>query len=364
MFEDNPGPDGEGVDFTNILNPFVIEVRDGSADVFLDNIYATNACKVVGACGVDLRTKGLPDVVVYDDAVNTAVWNRGIVASDSGSDFTDYTVPDDPNNKVNWREIEADEPERGQVVEVTFNDSDEFGVWFIGSGATDLTAYGAGAVQFDIKVLDYGDNTTGMTFKIDCFFPCGSGDKALGFIADGEWETVKYPVSQLTSTGLDLTNVSTGIVIFPTTQSGDITFLLDNIRWIAESEQPPLQQIDLPVTFDDPAVDYSLTDFGGAGTVVGEDPVNAANNVAATTKAEGSEVWAGTTIGGSAGFANPIPFTADETTMSVNVRVPVAGVPVRLKVEAVDCPSDGVDVSCFFEVYAYPTMTDAWETLT
>ncbi len=300
MFLANPGfmdQGGTGVDLENVINPFVIEVQNGEADVYLDNIRATNACKVVGACGADLKTKGLPDVVVYDDAVNLDVWGRGIVASDSGTGFVDYTDPSDPNNKVNWAEVASDEPERGQVLEVTFNDSDAFGVWFIGSSGTDLLAYNAGAVQFDIKVLDYGNNVEGMTFKIDCFFPCGSGDKALGFIADGVWETVTFPVSRLTSTGLDLANVSTGIVIFPTTQSGDIVFQLDNIRWIAEADQGPLQQIDLPVTFEDPTVDYSLGDFGGATTVLGEDPEDADNTVAITTKNDGAETFAGTIIG-------------------------------------------------------------------
>jgi len=373
MLLENPGfvdQGGEGVDLENVLNPFVIEVQDGAAEVYLDNISVTNACKVVGGCGADPRTKGLPDVVVYDDAVNTDVWGRGIVGSDSGTGYVDYSDGTDPANKVNWREIDADEEERGRVIEVTFNDSDAFGVWFIGSTGTNLAAYNAGSVQFDVKVVDYGDNTVGMTFKIDCFFPCGSGDEPLGFIADGEWETVTYPVSRLLdaaappATGLDLTTVNTGIVLFPTTQAGGITFLVDNIRWISEGGEAPLAQIDLPVTFDDPLVDYTLTDFGGASSVVVEDPANAANNVAATTKNEGSQTFAGTTIGGSAGFANPIPFTAEETSMNVDVRVPVANIPVRLKVETADCPTDASDPSCFAELDAFPMTADAWETLT
>ncbi|MGD9341237.1 MAG: hypothetical protein PVG76_09905, partial [Chromatiales bacterium] len=95
----------------------------------------------------------------------------------------------------------------------------------------------------------------------------------------------------------------------------------------------------------------------------GEDPGDAGNTVAITTKPAGAPFWAGTTIG-NPGFANPIPFTADSTTMSVDVRVPAAGIPVRLKVETADCPSDGSDVTCFAELDAFPMMADAWETLT
>ncbi|MDH3970273.1 MAG: hypothetical protein OEU56_24965, partial [Rhodospirillales bacterium] len=170
------------------------------------------------------------------------------------------------------------------------------------------------------------------------------------------------PVARL-APPLELDKVNTGIVLFPT-NGETVTFELDNIRWVGQAGDIPLDQIDLPVTFDDPLVDYTLTDFGGASSAVGDDPTGVDNNVAVTTKTEGSEVWAGTTIGTAAGFANPIPFTPTSTSMSVDVRVPVAGIPVRLKIETLDCPSDGSDTSCFAELDASPTMADEWETLT
>jgi len=348
---------GAGVDLENVVNPFVFEVVGGDVDVYLDNIRVTNACYVVGACKASPHTKGIPDFVVFDDAVNVATWDTGIAASDSGSGWTDYTDGTDPANKANWAIIDDADAARGQVIDVTFNDSGEFGVWFIRStGAVDMNAYSAGAVVFDIIVDDYGSNTDGMTMKVDCFFPCTSGDKNLGVIADGVWETVTVPVSSLTGSGLDLNAVNTGVVIFPTSQSGTIRYRLDNIRWVAETEAPPLAQIDLPVTFENPGVDYSLSDFGGNGSSIGTDPVDGANSVAVTIKGAGSEVWAGTVIGTGAGFANPIPFTPTETQMSMRIYSPAAGIPVLLKVE-------NDDASLFSEVTATTTMADTWETL-
>jgi beta-glucanase (GH16 family) len=361
MLLGNPLDGGAGVDLANVANPFVFEVQNGAADVYIDNIRVTNACKVVGACGADLKTKGVPDLVVFDDAVNTAVWGSGIGASDSGSGYNDYFVGTNPADKVNWSILADTDPDRGNVIQVTFNDSDAFGVWFVKSPVpVDANAYNSGAVVFDLKVLDYGSNTTGMTFKIDCLYPCTSGDKALGVVADGVWETITFPVSQLTSTGLDLSNVNTGIVIFPTTQAGGITFQLDNIRWVASSDAIPLAPVDLPVTFDDPGVDYALTNFGGAGSVIGNDPVGGTNQVAITTKGAvdaPSEVWAGTTIGPAGGFASAIPFAAGQTTMSVKVYSPAVGVPVLLKVETED------NTVATSEVQVLTTVAGAWETL-
>jgi beta-glucanase (GH16 family) len=366
-FEDlvaNPGFEdfgGEGVDLENVVNPFVFEVTSGSVDVLLDNIMVTNACYVVGACSASLRTKGIPDLIVFDDAVNTVTWSRGIAASDSGSGFVDYSDGTNPANKVNWAIIADEDPERGQVIDVTFNDSSAFGVWFIADATgVDTSAFAAGAVVFDIIVDDYGSNTDGITMKIDCFFDtgCSSFDKPLGVIGDGVWETVTFPVSSLTATGLDLTRVNTGLVIFPTTQNnvGTTRFRLDNIRWVASTDAIPLEQINLPVTFDNPLVDYTLTDFGGTASAVVDDPTGADNQVAQTTHNGGP--FAGTVIGTDAGFASPIPFTAVDTQMSIRVYSPAAGVPIMLKVE------NSADGSIFAEsMPVLTTVANDWETL-
>jgi hypothetical protein len=115
--------------------------------------------------------------------------------------------------------------------------------------------------------------------------------------------------------------------------------------------------VDLPVTFDE-NVDYDLVDFGGNASSIVADPTDGSNMVAQTIRTAGSEVFAGTTIGGTVGFANPIPFDNANTGMSVRVYSAAAGVPVRLKVENSSNP--GV----FTEAEVLTTTSGAWETLT
>ena len=71
--------------------------------------------------------------------------------------------------------------------------------------------------------------------KIDCVFPCTSGDQPLGVVGDGVWETISVEVSQLVASGLDLTTVNTGIVVFPDVadqQAGaTVVYEIDNVRW-------------------------------------------------------------------------------------------------------------------------------------
>jgi hypothetical protein len=53
-----------------------------------------------------------------------------------------------------------------------------------------------------------------------------------------------------------------------------------------------------------------------------------------------------------------IPFTASATSMTMRVRAPAAGIPVRLKVE------DAADPSKSVETEALTTTANAWHTLT
>ena len=206
----NAGNFGGGpVDLAQVLSLFVLEPTS-FAHVRVDNIRIICGHVGKGDCGIAPPAPPPPAAgepqPVYIDAVDP-IWDVGIIAADSGSgsgfaNYGDGTIPD---NKVQWEEIAADDPARGQILEVSFSDSEAFGVWFIQSSmGMDLSAYAPGVVSFDIKVDDYGDNDAGMTMKIDCIFPCSSGDQSIGKVGDDDWETVEVPVAQLLGGGLNL----------------------------------------------------------------------------------------------------------------------------------------------------------------
>jgi hypothetical protein len=115
--------------------------------------------------------------------------------------------------------------------------------------------------------------------------------------------------------------------------------------------------IELPVTFDDSSLDYKLTDFGGNASDIIEDPTNSENKVVRSIKTSAAELWAGTTVNEPDGFAAPIPFTAETTTMSVRVWSPEADLPVRLKVENSGNPTITV------ETETRTTVAGEWETM-
>ena len=138
--------------------------------------------------------------------------------------------------------------------------------------------------------------------------------------------------------------------------SSNFTFYFDDIR--QAGALPTIKQINLPVDFDAPGFNYEVTDFGNNNTVDGNDPVNSGNKVKVTTKPNGAETWAGTTIGTPAGFSSAIPFSAVATQMTMRIYSPAKGIPVRLKVEDNNDPTKSV------ETEVKTTVANAWETLT
>lgn len=136
--------------------------------------------------------------------------------------------------------------------------------------------------------------------------------------------------------------------------------VIDNVSLKVDNGGGEESDISLPVTFEDDMINYELEDFGGNASEIVVDPTDANNKVVQSTKGTGSatsEVWAGTTVANVSGFG-AIPFDETNTSMTVRVWSPTAGIPVRLKVE--DKSNGGVSV----ETEATTTVAEEWETLT
>ncbi len=140
--------------------------------------------------------------------------------------------------------------------------------------------------------------------------------------------------------------------------SGEQTYYWDDVEFGGEGvTPPPVDPIDLPITFEED-INYGLVDFGGNASEIVADPTDASNTVVQSIKTVAAQTWAGTTVAEGIGFTEALPFTADETTMTVRVWSPLANIPVRLKVEALNDPTISV------ETEATVTTAEEWVTLT
>ncbi len=216
------------------------------------------------------------------------------------------------------------------------------------------------------------DFSTNKTFKMKVYSP-RIGAKVLLKVEnkdDGginfEKEVATTVANQWEELTFDYSDINTAhayhkiVLIFDLGTNGDgsanFTFLFDDIQLIDISGG--LSQVDLPLDFESTTVAYVFTDFGGNSTVLGTDPEDAGNRVAVTTKGEGAETWAGTTIGTELGFASRVPLSTAASTMSIRVYSPAAGIPIRLKGE------DHNDNTLTVETEATTTVANGWETLT
>ena len=138
--------------------------------------------------------------------------------------------------------------------------------------------------------------------------------------------------------------------------AGAQTFYFDDIAVVGGAVPDPFPAI----TFDDPAVTYSLRGFGGAeDSMIVADPADAGNQVVQVNRADNAEVFAGTVVWTGPNESVPvIPLDAMNTTMSVRTWSPSAFITVRLKIENSSNPAVSV------ETEAVTSVGGAWETLT
>ncbi|OYU79431.1 MAG: hypothetical protein CFE23_14115 [Flavobacterium sp. BFFFF1] len=164
-----------------------------------------------------------------------------------------------------------------------------------------------------------------------------------------QWETLTYNFSAANNGN----NFQRVVLFYDFGNNGTgSTFYFDDVK-----QTTGLPQIGLPLTFDNSALTYAFTGFGGANTTVVDNPasggINTTPKVAKLVKNSGSEVWAGSFIN----LQQPIDFSSQQK-IKIKVWSPQSGIVVKLKLE------NYANANINTEVDATTTTSNAWEELT
>ena len=155
-------------------------------------------------------------------------WDGGIAAFDAanpdfGSCIGDFGAGC-PNVAWRWSLgdngydiLELEYPGTGQLA----------GVYFKANTPQDLRNFSGGTIEFDAWA---SEPSTAITLKVDCVYPCSSGDWQIPSTIGPSWQRISIAVDDLTNRGLDLSRVDTGLVIWPSAL-GAVTIKLDNLVW-------------------------------------------------------------------------------------------------------------------------------------
>ena len=166
---------------------------------------------------------------VFENGGFTDTYDLGTRAFDAAINF-DICVNDDGAACPSIRWSYLSDEVRGPVLEITHEPSASYAALFTeSSAAIDLSDYQSGYFVLDLRHMD-GPND--YRVKLDCFYPCESSHIDLVVAPGSDWQTIKVPVSAFTSTGLSISTVNTGIVIWARDHNGT-RFRIDNVRFEA-----------------------------------------------------------------------------------------------------------------------------------
>ena len=171
-------------------------------------------------------------LVVLDQGLAGDSWDLGFNAYDEGIDFGLCTRDKGagcPN--IGWQVVQDED--RGAVLEISHSAAGLAAGFFIKtSNPIDMRSFAGGWIRFDVRIMG-GDSRLSM--KIDCVYPCTSGDHELGAVSGGDWVAMEVAVDDLVAGSLDLTTIDTGIVIWATGFT-DTVFRLDRVRWVPDPD--------------------------------------------------------------------------------------------------------------------------------
>lgn len=288
---DNPGE--MPLDLGAVMNAMVVE-PSLNAHVMIDNVSFKCGTPGRDGCGVaaPVADTGGQEFSVFgsDGVVNTALFDKGdgatqgMCGSSGDTGWSDYCgdTGSAAGNLISWQLTDTGDADLGTGVNVTFGAGTDSGVFFFGSTAgVDLSDYRAeGFLRFSLR-LPPETAATGMVWKLDCFFPCSTGDQVLDLTGyePGTWQDFEFSVAEIAEMGdVDLTKINTGLVLFPTFGSqNNLSFEVANVRYEVDGEEPAEQYSFIAGTWQlakvpnalvvGPTVDMSVWWASDAGTV-------------------------------------------------------------------------------------------------
>ena len=214
-----------------------------------------SALASLGLCSAFSRADELVEVVLSDGQVSSR-WDIGIGAFDQAIAYENCI--DDGGAQcptINWDWVSN--PDQGTVLRATWiNNGQHAGIYVKSSLPQDLSAFAEGSLEFDIRTVE---GSASLTVKVDCVWPCTSGDQRIPGAITSQWQTVSLPISTLVTGGLDLKSIDTGLVLWPADLEA-IEFEIDNVVWRAEEADFDIGTLsgpDSPKTYEGFVLEWS-----------------------------------------------------------------------------------------------------------
>lgn len=175
--------------------------------------------------------------IIFSECLNASY--GFIIGSQYLPTYSEY-IESTSGEQVQWS-IRDTNSTHNNVLDVTFSDNNRKGQLVIGypdsnPSTQDQSQYQTGSLQFDLRVLDFGDafnaQVGGVVFvvRMDCVWPCAAHETPIIIPTLGTWTHVSLPISDLIASGLDISKISASLVLVPRGDQANLHFQLDNVQ--------------------------------------------------------------------------------------------------------------------------------------
>jgi len=155
-----------------------------------------------------------------------------------GSPGREVMANEDYHHFIQVQLIQGSQADRGAIMDVRYSDKSANALFRFAPSEkqgypADLRSFRTGRLEFDIKVLDWGQ-ASDISISVECGWPCTTGDIPLDIDEVGIWKSYSYSAQELIEKGLNLSRLSSAVNFIPSwdRQQG-VHYQLDNLRWVA-----------------------------------------------------------------------------------------------------------------------------------
>ena len=173
---------------------------------------------------------------IFIDTINPAWSDLSSVEQPKDSVNINELTDETQGQIATWSVVNTEDDAHQNVINVKFSNNDSYNAILhikAKNQTNDLSAYTAGKLVFDVKLVNAGTYSPALNVVLGCDAPCATTGYQLKNLVSNEWATIEIATENLVNKDVDISKMDVGFQILPElNKQNGVEFQLDNIHWV------------------------------------------------------------------------------------------------------------------------------------